>query len=51
MLILSQVLLFEPHKKKRNEFVYLPSYIAFHDIEQVDTDIEDVEEVSCWLTE
>ena len=26
-----QVLLYEPHREVPNEFVYIPSYIAFHD--------------------
>lgn len=27
----SQVLLFEPHRERRNEFVYIPSHVAIHD--------------------
>ncbi len=26
-----QVLLLEPHKEKGNEFVYIPSYITYHE--------------------
>lgn len=38
------MLLYEPHKQKRNEFVYIPSYIAFH-TERGEVDDEDIDEV------
>ena len=28
--VVIQVLLYEPHNEKRSEFVYIPSYVAFH---------------------
>lgn len=31
---LVQVLLFEPSKNKRDEFVYIPSYVAYHSVEE-----------------